>query len=251
MSTQGWRDFEVWHHLLDALCERRGWHDNNDAAVELCLRLGKNRRNDFEAAKKKLRTWRSGQRLPLRRNFAALGHLLEVESDPELERRWTTLYRAAQAAANPRAALPGFDHAPAGDPENRRRRHGWAMAALSIPLLPLWIYTGTIGIGNKMPPDLPRVNFEGYVRLPVGSESLIRGVHGSCKGPPPDWADIADDMPVSQLGEYSDGGLAREVVRSCGRERIVRAVRFVGLRPGVEELRLFGDYQKIEVVTIR
>ena len=102
-----------------------------------------------------------------------------------------------------------------------------------------------------MPPDRPRVNFEGYVRVPVGSEILIRGVHGSCKGQPHDWAHIAGDMPVSQLGEYSDCGLAREVVGHCGRELIVREVRVVGVRPGIDELRLFGDYQKVEVVTVR
>lgn len=247
MSTQGWRDFEAWHHLLDALCERKGWHDNNDAAVELCMRLGKNRRNDFEAAKKKLRTWRSGRRLPLRRNFAALGDLLEVERDPDLERRWTTLYREAQSSANP--AIPAFDSAPVHDLGKRRPRLGWGLAALSIPLLPLGLYAGFFG--NGMPPDLPTVNFEGYVRLPLGSDVLIHGAHADCKARPPDWAAIVDDLPVSTLGTFSDGGLARKVVRRCGAERTVRAVRFTGLREGVEDLRILGDFQKIEVVTIR
>ncbi|MCR4265605.1 hypothetical protein [Nitratireductor sp. ZSWI3] len=247
MNPQGWDQFETWHKLLDALCNRRGWYDNTQPAGELCAHLGKNRRQDFEAAKKKLRTWRSGQRLPLRRNLAALAQLLEVESDPKLERRWLTLYRLAQKQGSDGSPASAAD--PAGAPANGMRLiQGWTMAGMALLFGSGLVFASVKSNREAAFRSLPTVNFEGRVRVPVGVSHLIFGALSGCDRRPPGWEQIAAEMPATSLGVFSDGGLAREVVRACGKEVIVRGVRFTGQRPGTDEIRLFGSYIKLDVV---
>lgn len=246
MEAQGWDDFCTWHDLFDALCNRRGWYDNADPAGELCSLLGKNTVQDFESAKKKLRSWRAGQRLPLKRNFVALGLMLDVEKDPALHRCWTELYRHAHLR-------PGKDAAALSLPEGefRRGRVGWSAASIAMLSGCAVVYAAAAVFPTGTPDALPAVSFEGQVNVPLGSAVFVHGALGDCDAPPPDWQDVAAAMPDAQYGKLEDGGLARKVVRKCGRERIVRAVSYTGLRPGTEELRLFGDYLRIDVIEAR
>lgn len=245
MSRECGSEHDAWHTLFDALCNDRGWNDNNHPASELCVRLGRNTRQDFEAAKKKLRAWRSGRRLPLRRNLAMLSALLEIGHDPELERRWITLYR--------RAAMPGGSEAAevAAPAMGRGSRAigGWVMAGLALLLGSGVVYAAISGGKNTALAALPQVSFEGYVRVPVGASHLVHGALETCKSEPPAWNDVVDTLPETPYGTLSDGGIARKVVRRCGAERPVRGIMFTGVAPGTAELRLFGDYLKIDVIT--
>ncbi|TKT75009.1 hypothetical protein [Aquamicrobium sp. LC103] len=248
MSAGGWGDFDTWHELFDALCNRRGWYDNNDPASELCARLGKNSRQDFEAAKKKLRAWRAGRRLPLRRNLATLAQLLEVDGDPELERRWLTLYRHATMAddtSDAHVAPQAMGHA------GRRVPTGWALAGMALLLGSGAVYAAMASSRHAALAALPQVSFEGYVRIPVGTSHLIHGALESCESEAPEWDEIAATLPQTPYGALTDGGLVRKVVRRCTAEKLVRGVRFTGIAPGTAELRLFGDYVKVDVVTIK
>lgn len=248
MRAQGWEDFATWHELFDALCNRRGWYDNAQPASEMCALLGKSRVQDFESAKKKLRGWRAGQRVPLRRNVVVLGRMLGVEADPDLHRRWSDLYRRAHAGQ-----APGALRAPPASP---RAAWGWragrpaaVIAALSGCAIAAYAASAVLPTGT--PDELPVVRFEGQVNVPLGASVLIHGALAGCEAPPPDWRDAAIEMPVPVLGRLDDGGLARKVVRICGRERIVRAVRYTGLRTGTERLRIFGDHIRVDVADVR
>ena len=248
MGTDSWSDFDAWHELFDALCKRRGWYDDKHLASALCTRVGKTTRQDFEAAKKKVRTWRSGRRLPLRRNLAVLAQLIEVARDPELEQRWLELYRRA-ATPNASGVVP-----PASRGVDRSRVRigsGWAMAGLALLLGSGVVYAAVENSRQAARAALPQVNFEGYVRIPVGASHLIHGALESCESDAPSWEAVVGDLPTTQFGTLSDGGLVRQVVRRCLAEKLVRGVRFTGLKPGTAELRLFGDYVKVDVVTIR
>jgi len=245
--------FERWHLLFDALCRERGHHNNATLASELCARSGRNRREDFEAAKKQLRTWRSGRRLPLKRNVAALAQILEIDSDPELKRKWLQLYRREHAM---RGGIEQIEHV--GSPAVSLSTRGWIPARRGLVFAGLAL-AGGLGVAlssvaGKRPvvqPDLPIVNFEGLVRVPTGAGVLVHGQPGDCDGAPPDWVKIAGEMPASDLGKFADGGLARKVVRRCAGERVVRAVRFTGIEPGTDGVRLFGDYIRIDVVGVQ
>lgn len=248
---EDWRTLEAWHTLFDVLCVQRGWYDNTYLASELCAFAGKGTQQDFEAAKKKLRSWRSGRRLPLRRNLALIGELLGIAGDADLEQRWYLLYRRAQAlqkaTSNPVGTNVGAD-TPALPSREASVARG-AASSLAVVLLCLAVAAGAWSTGRQtIGSGLPAVDFVGHVRLPLDSSRIIHGSSGGCEGPLPTWQEINDTLPKTSLGTFTDGGLARKVVRRCGRELPVRAVLFTGLRTGIEEVVVLEDFIKIEVV---
>ncbi|MEO3997668.1 hypothetical protein [Mesorhizobium sp. CAU 1732] len=248
MGRGGGSDVKAWHELFDALCNQRGWYDDKHLASALCTRFGKTKRQDFEAAKKKVRGWRAGRRLPLRRNLAALAQLLEVARDPGLERQWLELYRRA-AAPNAAGVAPVVSQG--ADRSGLRIGGGWALAGMALLLGTGVVYAAVANSRQAALAALPQVNFEGYVRIPVGASHLIHGALESCESDAPGWEEVVATLPQTPYGAFSDGGIARKVVRRCGAEKLVRGVRFTGVAPGTAELRLFGDYIKVDVVTIR
>src|SRR5690606_10196933 len=94
-----------------------------------------------------------------------------------------------------------------------------AMVALSGCAI---IYAAAV-FPTETPDTQPAISFEGQVNVPLGASILIHGALAGCEEPPPDWHDVAVRLPAPLLGRLEDGGLARKVVRRCGRERIVRA----------------------------
>lgn len=252
MSEHTWHAFDSWHALFDALCSRRGWFGNDVPASELCVLLGKNKVQDFDAAKKKLRGWRSGQRLPRRRNFVALAQLLEIELDPELEKRWTTLYRAQNASdASPGAVTAATQDATTPHAPQAQHSLRWVMAGVAALSVSVMVFAGVFIDRATAFRDLPLISFEGRVHAPVGAQVLVHGDLDGCGSQPPSWAEITAKLPATSLGVLEDGGLARKVMRRCGMEKVVRAVRYTGRTPGTEELVLFGDYVKIVVAAAR
>ena len=113
-STHWAEEHREWHRLFDAACDRKGFFDNSELASLFCARAGRTRREDFEAAKAKLRGWRAGRRVPRRANFFILSELLQVDRDPDL--------LSAGAISGPRRARtdararPGRARAPPGRP---------------------------------------------------------------------------------------------------------------------------------------
>lgn len=247
MSTTRWDGFDKWHLLFDALCRERGHEGNATLASKFCSLTGRNSRADFEAAKKQFRAWRSGQRLPLRRNASLLGQVLDVESEAGLDRVWLDLYRRAQSirAGEPLPDDAGTAPATGGG----RSRMGMALLAGALGLLGTGLALSSVtGKRHVVSADLPVVNYEGRVRVPIGASVLILGRANDCDGPPPAWEEIADEMPSTHVGSFSDGGLAREVSRRCLREIIVRGIKFTGTDAGSDEIRLFGTYVRVDVV---
>lgn len=234
--------YENWRELFDALCNDRGWYDNSDLASRYCHVTGKKTQLDFENTCRTLQNWRAGTRTPLRRNFVALGNVLEVSRDPAIERRWTELYRAAWMAASSSA------HAPV----EQRKTAGWmrlrAVFASAVFLLGL-VLIATLALQPKKLSGLPSVGYDAHVRLEVGSSRLVHGEVASCtRGGMADWLAIEPMVPTTRLGFFSDGGPARKMMNECGKDMLVRAVRFTAVAPGTEEVSLLGDYMKIEVV---
>lgn len=249
MKTTEWNRYDRWHLLFDALCRAQGHQQNAVLASELCARFSRNSRADFDAAKKQLRNWRSGQRLPLKRNVAVLGQLLAIDTDPDLERHWQALYRQAQQR---RGAGSSSDAREAAAAPRRAESTLSRRVMLAGAML-----LGGVGLAlspvsselRAVPSELPIVNFEGSVRVPLGATVLIHGHPGKCDGQPPEWDEFAGEIPTTQLGAFSDGGLARKVVRRCTSERVVRGIRFTGTNVGTDGIRLFGDYIRINVVS--
>jgi len=242
-STHWAEEHTKWHRLLDAACDRGGFFDDSELASLFCARAGKTRREDFEAAKTKLRGWRAGRRLPRRANLAILSELLDVDRDPGLRRRWSELYAAA--AGEGRAPAGG----PAPRPRARSRRAGRWLLAGTATLAGIGLAVAAVKAGRKTAfIELPQVGYDAYIRVPVGTSRLIHGEFADCDGPPPDWETVAAKVPSTPLGAFADGGLARKMVNDCGKEIVVRAVMFTGLVSGIGEVRLLDDYMRIEVV---
>ena len=238
-----WGGYHEWHRLLDRVCSQKGYRDNSDLAAAFCARTGRIRQQDFDAAKRKLREWRTGKRLPRRTNFSAISTILGVDGQPDLQRHWNRLY--LEACRHGRTAA-GDMKAPgkAASPVILYRVASGMLVLLSVGLASLATER------QRAPTRLPEVGYEAYVRVPVGVTRLIHGEHDDCKGPPPPWEDVSGRLPQTGLGTFADGGLARQVVRACGREVVVRAVMFTGTAIGVEELYVLDDYIKIEVPSV-
>lgn len=249
MGSDRWREYGTWHELFDAACNHAGYYDNTELASELCTRTGRTTQNDFEGAKTKLRSWRSGKRLPRRKSFFVLSSILELNSDLEFQARWHALYKAASRKTDDPS---GADEAlearagPAGIAAKRLRRRA-VFAAVSVLGVGITIAAVT-GAREPPSPDLPAVNYNAYVRVALGRSQLIHGDFLDCDGPVPSWEQIAQRVPTTPLGTFSDGGIARKMVNDCGKEMVVRAVMFTGTSVGTEEVRLLDDYMKIEVV---
>lgn len=244
---QDWGRFRDWSALLDALCRLRGYSENAELASAFCRQQGRAGERDFQAAEKNLRDWRLGRRIPLRRNAAILARLLDVEAEPLLKRRWKETYRALHGgnAASPEQEAPAAKRPPV---ENGRWLPRMALVLLMAPTAGL---LAAIGMNDPALPDgagaLPTVAYNARAFLSVGTQKLIHGVVEGCDGAPAQWADIAPRLPESRTGILVDGGLATKMMNGCGREMVVRAVKFIALRPGVEELMVLDTYFKIEV----
>ena len=59
----------------------------------------------------------------------------------------------------------------------------------------------------------------------------------------------SDDWCRQRIGLFVDGGLATKMMNGCGKEMVVRAIKFIAVRPGVEELKVLNAYFKIEVTS--
>jgi len=244
-----WDRFDDWHRLLDRLCRLRGYASNAGLASELCRKTGRSAERDFQAAEKNLRDWRLGRRVPLRRNAVVLARLLDVDSDPALKRRWDETYRAVlEGGVSGRPARPACG-TPSGPHAMTSRKALLVSAALPVGLL------AATGLARLAAPDdtpvdragLPTVAYNARAFLSVGTEKLINGAVEGCGGAPARWADMALRLPESETGTFADGGLATQMMNGCGKEMVVRAVKFIALRPGVEELKVLDAYFKIEV----
>ncbi|MER2537161.1 MAG: hypothetical protein ABTQ31_18570 [Rhizobiaceae bacterium] len=246
-----WNEYGEWHRLLDAMCNHNGFYDNSDLAAELCARTGRKRQEDFDAARKKLRSWRTGRRLPQRANLLVVSSILGLNKNPELERHWHALYQTARKAGHetskslltraPYTGKPAF-----GRPW-RAPRHPVALGAFLSIAVGIAVAVGATGRQPGLS-GLPEVGYEAYVRLSAGTSRLIHGEYGSCDGPPPPWEAVAIRVPSTDLGAFADGGLARKMVNDCGREMAVRAVMFTATVIGIEEMYILDDYMKIEVL---
>lgn len=243
MSIYKQHQFESWHDLFDTLCNERGWYDNSDLASRYCSATGKKTQRDFESTRRLLQSWRSGAHTPLRRNFITLGKVLDVSRDPALERIWTELYRAAWIAA---ACAADVDSETADVLRQERRRWG-ALASALVLVGAILAFAILPAASNRF--FQPEVGYDAHVRIVVGESRLVHGEVASClNGGMADWQAIEPMVPKTRLGFFSDGGPARKMMNECGRDMLVRAVKFTAVAPGIEEVSLLGDYMKIEVV---
>ncbi|EKF20683.1 hypothetical protein [Nitratireductor pacificus] len=253
MTVRDWSGHRHWHTLFDEICNRRGHYDNAVLASELCRQSGRGSKEDFEAAKKKLRNWRRGKRVPLRRNFQILSDLLQIATDAELVPVWYRLYAAAHERAYPqRGAAPADAEGVDGSLRERR----WRGAGRREIAAAAGIFIGGILIAatafERHPENLglPVVGYNAQMNLIVGETKLIHGEYDQCDGPPPEWEAVLPRIPDTDLGVFGDGGLAAKMVNDCGREMVVRAVRFTAVKPGIEEVVLLGDYMRLVVTPV-
>lgn len=256
MTDEDWGRFDNWHELFNRLCQLRGYSANADLANDVCRQMGRSGERDFQAIEKNLRDWRLGRRVPLRRNALVLSRLLDVDSDPALKRRWDATYHAL-GGRNERDSDPALN---AGRPSGNDDKPYWNGAGgrtLSIVLaaaLPTGLLVAVgmnsreaLGPGSVDETKLPTIAYNARAFLSPGAEKLIHGVVEGCDGAPPEWIDVERSLPLSRTGRFVDGGLATQMMNGCGKEMLVRAVKFIAARPGIEELNVFGAYFKIEV----
>lgn len=250
MATTDLDSLGTWHELLDALCQQAGHHDNAALASAYCQQVGKNAQDDFEAIQKNLRNWRIGRHVPLRRNAIVLARLLGVDADPALRRRWLALHAEARGVAGP---VPPQERSGKVGPETWAETSGhrrfWKSTAIAVAASVAAVGT-TAGYNHWRFMQLPLIGYDARVKMVVGETRLIHGDFASCGSTPPDWYYLLGRVPISALGEFSDGGIARKMSNDCNRVVAVRAVRFTARQSGSEEVTLLGDFMKVEVTEL-
>ena len=264
-----WSEFDKWHVLFDELCNRSGDYDNARLGSEYCNRMGKHGEMHFETAIRNLRNWRSGKHIPRQRNFMVLSQLLDVAGEPALLDRWNVLYARAREMD---------DAAPSGGPDEADGIPASVHSNLPVPLTPgaaepvarrfdrqavliglvlfccgvlaselyraepwRWFYS------IQKP---PLIVWRPHVSLLVGESLIIHGERGDCGKPPPDWEYVLTRLPISRIGEFSDGGIVRRNSNFCRGETPARAVTFTAHKPGIEELLVLGDIMRVSVAAV-
>ncbi|MBD0417232.1 hypothetical protein [Oryzicola mucosus] len=248
MKLYDWNHYDTWNELFDALCHDRGYVDNADLASEFCRRSGRGLERDYGAAEKKLRNWRRGKRVPLPRNFVILSHILDVEADPALTTRWYSLYRIARDRDLPSHHMDNSAFALIGAKARRGKRIIVIAGLVAAVTLAILAAHSSIATDEDMQAGLPTVAYNARAFLTIGAEKLLHGAVEDCEGEPAAWEDMLPLIPSSAVGTFSDGGLATKMMNDCGKEMRVRAIKFTATASGVEEVRVLGDYFKIEVV---
>ncbi|WP_454859038.1 hypothetical protein [Rhizobium binxianense] len=256
MTSEDWERFDSWYELFDRLCQLRGYSANAELANDMCRQMGRFGERDFQAIEKNLRDWRLGRRIPLRRNALVLATLLEVDSDPDLRRRWDATH---YASGSRREADPDLGPSDGSSTANDDKSYwngagGLRLSIVLVAALPLGLLAAmgmngheALGPGYVDETKLPTIAYNARAFLPPGAEKLIHGVVEGCDGGPPEWVNVEPNLPASNIGRFVDGGLATQMMNGCGKEMLVRAVKFIAARPGVEELKVLGAYFKIEV----
>lgn len=242
MQAWDWKECRTWHELFDHLCVRAGYDDNALLANAYLQHAGANGHDNLGAILKNIRNWRQGRHLPLRRNVVALAEILGLNNEPELRERWFSLYRIARGEPAPESAPPTAE----ASAPTQRALQPWLWAAVAATLA-IAAPTGSYLYRWWQFEHLPQIGYDARVRMLVGESRLIHGDRTECNLPPPTYAEVSHRIPASRLGVFSDGGVARKMDNSCGREIAVRAARFTARTTGEEELRLFDDFIKLEV----
>jgi hypothetical protein len=181
----------------------------------------------------------------LRRNFVALSELLGIADDPCLARQWGRLYTSARGREPCEREVSPAD--PADAPLARPgRRLAWTGAAVVGVLLAAGGFRWLVADPYA---HLPLIGYNSRIVMALGESRLIHGDRGNCDGGMlPDWYYTRQRVPVSHLGTFSDGGLARKMSNFCNAVVPVRAVRFTAQAAGEDEVRLLDDFVKIVVV---
>lgn len=267
-ERENWSKFDKWHVLFDELCNRSGDYDNARLGGDYCNRLGKRGEAHFETAVRNLRNWRSGRHIPRQRNFMILSQLLEVGRQPELLARWNFLYARAREMeegisaenggepedepdglkAGPEPAAPGTPKirgGTAGRFSGRSIAAGFALFCCGIAAAEIYRAAPWLWLHAVQKP--PLIVWRPHVSLMVGESLIIHGDRGDCGKPPPDWEYVLTRLPISRIGDFSDGGVVRRNSNFCKGETPARAVTFTARKSGVEELLVLGDVMRVSV----
>ncbi|MCB1445475.1 MAG: hypothetical protein KDJ87_06655 [Rhizobiaceae bacterium] len=264
-----WSEFDEWHVLFDELCNRSGDYDNARLGSEYCNRMGKHGEMHFETAIRNLRNWRSGKHIPRQRNFMILSQLLGVAGEPSLQDRWNVLYARAREVdgAAPSASPDEPDRLPADtpsalpvpstsrivDPVTRRfdrRTVVFGLILFCCGVLASELYRAEPWRWVQSIDKAPLIVWRPHVSLLVGESLVIHGERGDCGKPPPDWEYVLTRLPISRIGDFTDGGIVRRNSNFCRGETPARAVTFTARKPGVEELLVLGDIMRVSVSAV-
>ena len=255
MTPEELERIDRWHVLFDELCHNAGFHDSVSLAARYCELANGGRQQEYESVLRNLNNWRSGRHLPRLRSLRILERVLGMEREPALLARWNELYqRAGEEDDEPAVVSPAPPRASARIPAAGARLSLplWQAAACGCLLLALGAAAGHVrGTGWRPwsgPADnAPLVVYKPQVYLKVGQSKTIHAERGNCGELPRDWPDVADDLPPSALGSFSDGGLARRNSKFCKGTTPARAIVYTAAKAGIEELMIQGDFLKVTV----
>ncbi|MEO3997669.1 hypothetical protein [Mesorhizobium sp. CAU 1732] len=251
MSEQRYDHINRWNVLLDELCNRAGFVDTASLAARFCELSNNGGQRDFDTALRNLNNWRSGRHVPRLRSLRVLEQLLGVDDDPELTTRWHVLYRQArEAEEDDEPAVTAAAQAAEG--RGGRAWFDMRTAAGGALLFCLGVGAGALFTSDwrpwsLVPADAPLVEYSPEFRIAVGESRIIHSERGDCGKLPRDWPDVANSLPVTQTGTFSDGGLARRNSKFCKGETPARAIVFTATQAGVEEFLIQGDFFRITV----
>ena len=256
VENPSWSHFEQWNELFEELCRRRGFAAANDLAQVYCRRTRRQTRRDLDATVRNINNWRSGSHAPSARNLAILGQLLDVTSDPSLDKAWHTLYRRTKrepGSVATTAEIASSHSSRISAIFRGQWRKVLAIAAVSVTAalvggLSAW-EGGSPSPATASAPSQHLISFRRTIVLSLGESTIIHGHRGDCGAPPPDKATTTAMLPTDLgIGVLSAGNVGTRYSRHCGGLTPAREVILRAERVGSAKIELFDDVITVAVV---
>lgn len=238
-----------WHVLFDELCLKESGADTASLAARYCQLANGGGQKQFDAVLRNLNNWRSGRHIPRLKSLRILETMLDVGRDPELLDHWNALYKRAHKdfGDESKSTMENIE-----TPLSRSRRANAGLAAGGGALFFAGAALGAAVVWSGVferpfAADAPMIDWEPVITMKVGESKVIHGERGDCGKAPREWDDVFNSLPVSEIGAFSDGGIVRRNSKYCKGPTPSRGIRFTATKPGIEEMRITGDFMKITV----
>lgn len=92
------------------------------------------------------------------------------------------------------------------------------------------------------------IKYKRAIKIKVGESVVLKGARNEdCGDTAPDWKRVTQELPKTDLGTFSDGGVGTIKSNRCGGRVGARAIIFTATKAGRANLNVAGDPVKVTI----